>query len=145
MYGGSINRGFPDAAIAIGNVAGFLPIGTSANFRPFFFGKDNGGGSNSVGTITISHSDPATTTTGLNIVDTSGPIIIRNNSTWTSALTGGTGATFGIRYGGTGIGAVADVTHLHSMLLNSVVATHVPGSGSVTDPRAERSGLTVRK
>jgi hypothetical protein len=143
-YGGSIVRAFPATAIAIGVADGFLPIGTSTNFRPFFLAKTNLANSN--GTITLTHSDPGTTTsTGLNIVDTSpaGTIIIRNNAVWSSTVTNsGAAATFRVRYGGTGLGTVSSLTHLRSMLFNSVIATNVAATGSLTDPRVERLALT---
>lgn len=142
MYGGTVSRAFPATGVTIGNVAGLFPIGTSSNFRPFFFGKSNTGGSS--GSIALTHTDPGTlATTGLSIIDGASTIIIRNNMFWGSTLTGGTGATFGIQYGGTGLGTVTNLAHLRSMLLNSTIATHVAASGSLTDPRVERSGLTT--
>jgi len=141
MYGGVVSRAFSNAAIAIANADGLVPIGTSKDFRPFFFSKTNGSGTN--GTISMTHSDPGTTSKGLSIDDGGNTIIIRNNSQWSSTLTGGTGATFLIRYGGTGLGTVANLNDIRSMLLNSTIATHVTATTvSLTDPRAERSGLT---
>ena len=142
-YNGTISRSFGTAQITIGNVTGLIPIGTSKNFQPFYFAKSNTGGSS--GTISMTHADAATTTTGLSIADTNpvATIITRRNITWVSTLTGGTGATFGVRYGGTGIGQVASLTHLRAMLLNSVVGTNVAASGSTTDFRVERSTMTV--
>jgi hypothetical protein len=141
-YNGTFSRQFPVTAITIGTAAGLIPIGTSTDFRPFYFGKSNTGGS--AGTIALTHTDPNTTTV-VSIADTNpvATIIIRRNSPWGSTLTGGTGATFGIRYGGTGMGTVANVSHLRSMLLNSVIATNVAGSGTTSDFRVERSGLTA--
>lgn len=145
MYNGTFTRAFPATAITVGTSQdGLMPMGTSANFRPFFFGKTNTGGS--AGTISMTHTDPVTTTTGLLIADI-GPvatIIIRNNSVWASTLTGGTGATFGIRYGGTGLGTVSSLNDVRSMLLNSVIGTNVTATTvSTSDPRVERSGLTA--
>ncbi len=145
MYGGTFTRSFPATAITVGTSQdGLIPMGTSANFRPFFFGKSNTGGS--AGTISMTHTDPASTTTGLSIADTSpvATIIIRNNSVWNSTLTGGTGATFGIRYGGTGLGTVASLNDVRSMLIGSVIGTNVTATTvSTSDPRVERSGLTA--
>lgn len=142
MYGGTITRSFQAGTVTIGTERGLIPIGTSTQYRPFFFSKDNVGGS--TGTISLTHSDPGTTTTGLSIAD-SGPvtIIIRNNSAWASTLTGGTGATFRIRYGGTGMGDVTNLTHLRSMLVNSVIGTTQATTGSFTEPLVDRSALTV--
>jgi Secretion system C-terminal sorting domain len=142
MYGGTFTRSFPATAITVGTSQdGLMPMGTSTDFRPFFFGKSNTGGS--TGTISMTHSDPVTTTTGLSIADGASTIVNRNNAVWGSTLTGGTAATFGIRYGGTGLGTVTNLIHLRSMLLNSTIATHVAASGSLTDPRVERSTLST--
>ncbi len=145
LYGGTFTRSFPTTAITVGTTTdGLMPMGTSANFRPFFFGKTNTGGS--AGTISMTHTDPSTTTTGLSIPDTSpvATIIIRNNAVWNSTLTGGTGATFGIRYGGTGLGTVASLNDVRSMLVGSVIGTNVTATTvSTSDPRVERSGLTA--
>ncbi|GHN01863.1 hypothetical protein WSM22_33520 [Cytophagales bacterium WSM2-2] len=140
MYGGTISRAFAAAAITLGNVRGFIPIGTAANFRPFFFGKTNNGGSN--GTIAMTHTDPGTKT-GVTVADGTSTIFVRNDSKWASTFTGGTGATFGIRYGGTGLGAITTLSDVRSMLFNSTIATHVATTTvSTSDPRVERSGLS---
>lgn len=146
MYGAGsgsrISRAFRatgGGGITIGTVDGLIPIGTATNFRPFFFGKPSSAGTS--GTIAVNHGDPGTTTTGLTITDGASTIILRNNSAWVSTLTGGGAAAFSIRYGGTGLGTVTNLAHLRSMLVNSVTNTHVAATGSLTDPRAQRSGL----
>jgi hypothetical protein len=143
VYGGTMTRAFPATAIAMANVAGFVPMGTATNFRPFFFSKTNVGASN--GTIALTHTDPGTATGGLSIADATAPaatIITRHNAFWGSTLTGGGTAVFGIRHGGTGLGTVTALAHIRSMLLNAVVASNVTATtASLTDPRAERSGL----
>lgn len=143
VYNGTMTRAYQAGAITIGTVDGLLPLGTASYFKPFFIGKNSILDSN--GTISLTHTDPATTTTGLSIPDT-GPavnIIIRDNAVWGSTLTPGAGvSSFNVRYGGNGTGVVANLAHLRSMLLNSVIGTHVAASGSLTNPRVERSGLT---
>lgn len=145
LYNGSFTRAFPATAITVGTSQdGLMPMGTSADFRPFFFGKTNTGGS--TGTISMNHVDPTGSVTGLSISDTSpvATIIIRDNAVWTSTLTGGTGATFGVRYGGTGLGTVSSLNDVRSMLAGSVIGTNVTATTvSTSDPRVERSGLTA--
>lgn len=145
VYNGTFTRAFPATAITVGTSQdGLMPMGTSADFRPFFFGKTNTGGSS--GTISMNHVDPTGSVTGLSISDTSpvATIIIRDNAVWTSTLTGGTGATFGVRYGGTGLGTVSSLNDVRSMLAGSVIGTNVTATTvSTSDPRVERSGLTA--
>ena len=141
MYGGNFIRAVPTTAIALLNVDGFFPVGTLVDFRPFFMGKNNIAGS--AGNITVSHTRVPTVSTVV-IVDASAgtTIISRRDDFWSVSHSGTTG-TYGIRYGGTGLGVVFSLAHLHSCLAASVVATHIAASTvSLTDPRVERSALT---
>jgi hypothetical protein len=141
-YNGTITRAFGTGTVTIGNDDGLLPMGTSTNFRPFYFGKSNPASSS--GTISLTHSD-AGTTTAVSIADTNpaATIIIRREAPWKVTTTGGGTAAFDISYGGDGLGVVTNVTHLRSMLLNSVIASNVAGSGTTTSPRVQRTGLTA--
>ncbi len=142
MYGGNFTRAIPTTAITIGNVAGQFPIGTSTNYRPLFLGKTALANSN--GNVTVSHTGTTLNATSVSIADASAgnTIIFRNNEFWTVSTTGISAGVFRIQYGGTGLGTVTNVAHLHSCLVNSVVATHVTGSGTNTNPRVERSTMT---
>jgi len=143
MYGGGFVRAVPASAIVIGvlpanNVDGFFPVGTLVDFRPFFIGKSNTVNSN--GNITVTHTRLATVTT-VSIADGT-TIISRRDDSWAVSHSGSAG-TYGIRYGGTNLGVVFSLAHLHSCLAASVVGTHVPATSvSLTDPRVERSALT---
>ena len=147
MYGGNFVRAVPTTAIVIGvlpanNVDGLFPMGTSVDFRPFYIGKSNTALSN--GNVTLSHTAATTVATvSINDVSAGTTIVSRRDDSWTVAHTGTTG-TYGIRYGGTGLGVVFSLGHLHSCLAASVVATHVAATSvSLSDPRVERSALTL--
>jgi hypothetical protein len=142
MYGGNFIRAVPTTAIALLNVDGFFPAGTLVDFRPFFIGKNNIANSN--GNITVSHTrTPTVTTVSINDVSAGTTIVSRRDDSWTVSHSGSAG-TYGIRYGGTGLGVVFNLAHLHSCLAASVVATHVAATTvSLTDPRVERSALTL--
>ena len=141
LYGGSFTRAIPSTAITLLSADGFFPMGTSANFRPFFVGKTSNG--SSAGNISISHTGAITMATVVSIPDGT-TIIRRDNDSWAVSTSGSAaGATYGIRYGGTGLGTVTSLSHLHSCLASSVVGTHVTAStNSTSDPRVERSALT---
>ncbi len=142
MYGGSITRAIPTTAITVGTVGGHFPIGIATQYRPFFLGKTNL--VNSGGNVTVSHTGASASSSVVSIADASAgnTIIIRSDDFWTVSTTGISAGVFRIQYGGTGLGIVSSVAHLHSCLVNSVVATHIAGSGTTTNPRVERSALT---
>lgn len=143
-YGGTFVRAFQAGAVTLGNVEGLIPIGTATNYRPFFFAKNNNGPS--AGSLTLTHTDASTSTGGLNIADTNpvANIITRHNASWSATMTGGTGSTFQVRFGGTGLGTVTSLAHVRAMLLNSVIGTNQTATTlSVTEPRVDRIALTV--
>ncbi len=139
MYGGSITRAFPTTAIAVGNVAGYFPMGTATNSRPFFLGKNNPANSN--GTLTISYTD-ANSATNVTFNDGATPIQRRHNAFWHVTKTGMTAGTFDINAGGTGftIGAVNE-TRLTRQNDAIGIGTAAASVAPATDIRVRRTGV----
>ncbi|MCX7637421.1 MAG: hypothetical protein N2044_06190 [Cyclobacteriaceae bacterium] len=140
MYGGALTRYVPTTAIAIGAVGGFFPVGSATNFRPFFVGKNNIAGSG--GAISVSFTD-ALTTSNVSIVDGASTITRRHNSFWTVTTSGITAGTWSLRAGGTGFGTIEELPDLRMSTTTGVVGTHSAATGSITDPRVNRTNLTV--
>ncbi len=140
MYGGPIARTFLTTAVTEGTVAGFYPLGSSANFRPLFIGKSNTANSN--GTLTISHTDAATTS-AVSIADGASTVVLRHDSYWDATVASMSAGTFSILAGGTGFGTIGNTGHLRLVPPAApVVGTAGTNSGPTTDPRVQRTGLT---
>ncbi|HRJ28900.1 MAG TPA: T9SS type A sorting domain-containing protein [Cyclobacteriaceae bacterium] len=141
MYGGSLRRFVANTAIAIGANAGFFPLGSASDFRPFFVSKDNI--ANSGGSITVTHNN-ATTTSNVSILD-AGPaatISRRHDSNWSVTTSGITSGTWGLRGGGTGFGTIQELPDLRMSTTTGVVGAHAAATGTIADPRVNRTGLT---
>lgn len=144
MYGGTIQRYFTaGTTITVGTVAGFFPMGTAADFKPFFLGKNNV--ANSGGLLSLSYNNTNESTSDVSIADDIGTIIRRHNSFWTSAIVSGFSAgTFSIRAGGTGFGSITSVDHLRLCQFSSEVGTtSLPNSGTTTSPLINKTTLTA--
>lgn len=141
MYGGSLRRFVANTAIAIGANAGFFPLGSASDFRPFFVSKDNI--ANSGGSITVTHNN-ATTTSNVSILD-AGPaatITRRHDSNWSVTTSGISAGTWGLRGGGTGFGTIQELPDLRMSTTTGVVGAHAAATGTIADPRVNRTGLT---
>jgi hypothetical protein len=139
FYNGNIERWFPATSVAIGNVAGHFPIGTSSDYRPLFMGNS---GLTAGGTIKVRHT-PLTTSAAVSFADGASTVAVRSNSFWTvsTANSIGTG-THSLRTEGTGFGTVGAVADLRETLVGSVVGTAGVNAGTVTNPQVNRTGLT---
>lgn len=140
MYGGVLTRYFPNTAVAIGAVAGFFPMGSATNFRPFFVGKNNVAGSG--GAISVSFTEAATTS-NVSFLDGVATITRRHDSFWTVTTTGITAGTWSLRAGGTGFGTIEELPDLRMSTTTGVVGTHSLATGTIADPRVNRTNLTV--
>lgn len=142
MYGGNLRRFMADAATTIGGGdqnEGFFPIGSASNFRPFFIGKNNI--ANSGGTLTITFTE-ASTTSDVTITDGAATITRRHDSFWGLSTSGITAGTWSLRAGGTNFGTIQELPDLRMSTTAGVVGTHAAATGSVADPRVNRTGLT---
>ena len=140
MYGGNLRRYMANAATTIGGSdqnEGFFPLGSAADWRPFYVGKTNT--SNSGGRITVSHTNSTSTSTVTGFPE---GIVRRHNSYWTVSTSGVSAGTWSLRSGGANFGTIANVLHLRMSTSTGVVGNHSDGTGSTTDPRVNRTGLT---
>ncbi len=140
LYNGTFTRYMPTTAIAIGALAGFYPMGSSSNFRPFFVGKNNIAGSGGAITVGFTH---ALTTSNVSIADGAATITRRHDSFWTLVTSGITAGTWSLRAGGTGFGVIEELPDLRMSTTTGVVGSHGVATGSVADPRVNRTNLTA--
>lgn len=147
LYDGKLMRWISDNTINMGSDAGLFPMGTASDYRPFFIGKNDAGGSE--GFITVSHTDPGGTT-DVNFTDNTIPVSgstvslqLRHNATWLVAATGFSGGSFSVGAGGTGfyIGALPEV-RLTRAANASGIGTATATTGSLTNVLANRAALT---
>ncbi len=140
MYGGSMARAMANAGIILGNVRGQYPMGTLANYRPFFLGKPGGTGN---GTTTVTHNGTLNTTSTVAFTDDL-PITRRHDSFWTTTSTySGAATTWSLRGGGTGFGTIANINHLRLSTSTGVVGTPGTNSGTTASPIVERTTLSI--
>ncbi|MBS1949368.1 MAG: hypothetical protein JST37_00035, partial [Bacteroidetes bacterium] len=141
-YGGTFTRYFNTGTIANGSVIGFFPMGTSADFRPFYVSNPATGISTG-GRISLTHTGLSTTSNS-NITDGASTISLRSDSYWTCSTSGiVSGGNFNLNAGGTGFGTVGNVNDLRLCLSASVVGTAGVNSGTLISPMAQRTGLTT--
>lgn len=146
LYGGTFTRWFNSPIIAIGNVAGLFPMGTSAgDYRPLWIGTS--AVLTTTGQISVVHSPsyPATYIAAThNDASWGNTLQGVSNSIWTIsastlALNGSSGI---VRYGGTGFGTNT-LTDLNASLLSSVVGTHGAATNVNTTYEVNRTALTT--
>lgn len=140
FYGGPMLRAMANAGITVGTVRGHFPLGTSTNYRPLFLGKPGGTGT---GNTTVLHDGTLATTSNVAFADDV-PITRRHDSFWTVASTvGGAATTWSLWAGGTGLGTIANITHLRVSTSTGVVGTPGTNSGTTASPLVERTALSV--
>ncbi len=140
MYNGMFTRYVPGTDIAIGALAGFFPVGSATNFRPFYVGKNNVAGSG--GAVTLTFTD-APTTSNVSIVDGAATITRRHDSFWTVSTSGITAGTWSLRAGGTGFGTIEELPDLRMCTTTGVVGTHGLAIGTTANPFVNRTNLTA--
>jgi hypothetical protein len=137
---GTIQRWYNTTAISDGSQSGLYPVGTVADYRPFFVSTATGptGG----GSLTLNYND-ASGTTAVSIPDGSSTIETLDNLNWNLLPGDGlSGGTYNLRVEGTGFGTVLDVNDLRISLAASVVGTAGTNAGTTTNPQVNRTGLT---
>jgi hypothetical protein len=140
MYGGSIIRNRPaSTVIAVGAAHSLFPLGSSADWRPFFVGQNNN--ANSAGNITVSHTNGTNSTT----VAFAESVVRRHNSFWTVSTTGiSAGPTWTLRAGGTNFGTIeagaAGLADLRMCTTTGMIGTHGAATGG-PDYRVNRTGI----
>jgi hypothetical protein len=117
-------------------------MGNVANFRPFFLSAT---GITTGGTITLNHGS-ATAVSSVSIDDgnPTATITVQYQGAWTVSSSGVDGGTHDIVAGGTGFGIIGSLNHVRLSRATSVVGANVTATSITTsDPRAQRSGLTL--
>lgn len=141
IINGDFTRWMSTTVIANGSNTGLFPMGTSSNNRPLYVSYPTTA-PNPGGTIRVSHTG-ATTVSGVSVVDGTSTIQIRQDSYWTISTNGLSGGTYNLRLGGTGFGTIQEVSDLRVMRALSVVGTAGTNLGTISDPRVERTGISL--
>lgn len=144
LYNGNLTRWLGTGALTIGSAASHFPVGTSADYRPVFFGNSN---ITTGGTIRVNHTGTAGFTT-VSFSDTDGPtaVVSRSNSFWTVATGNGlaTANNFSIRTEGTGVGTFNALTQIRLTQASSASFGTMPGNaGTVSNPQVNRNGIST--
>lgn len=93
------------------------------------------------GTVTLNYTTNSTVN-NVSIADNLFTIILQNQSSWAMTTATLAGGTYNLKLQGDDM-AVDDVTHLHLCLSGSVVGTHSTGTGTTSEPEANRTALTL--
>jgi hypothetical protein len=146
LFNGTFSRWFTTTALAIANIAGLFPMGTSVNdYRPFWVGYSanlttagrisvNHTGTYPAGIIAASHSDASWGFSDVGVSDSYWTVTVN-----TLVFNGATGI---VRYGGNGFGSPPS-SQINASLLSSVVGTHANATSVNVDPEVNRTGLTT--
>ena len=139
LYNGNLTRWIGTGALALGDAPGQFPIGTSADYRPMFFGNPD---VTTGGTIRVNHTD-VSGSVSVAFSDGGTPVEVRSNSFWSVATGNGLSTTndFSIRTEGTGMGTVGDVNDLRLTQFNDVTGTAGVNGGTTTNPQVNRTGI----
>jgi hypothetical protein len=143
FHTGTFTRWFGTSAISNGHVNGLFPMGDTVNYRPYFLSDPSG--ISAGGSVSIRHN-PAVGGTPVTIVDGGYTVLTRHNAYWTSSYTGFTGVSgtpFNLLAGAAGMGEVTNINDLRVTRINDVVGTAGTNSGTITEPRVLRTGLTL--
>jgi hypothetical protein len=138
---GTFTRWEKAAVIASGASAGLFPVGTAANFRPFFISAPSVGPT-AGGTIALSYTD-ATTNSSVSIADPPNTIVVRKDLNWAVSTAGLTGGTYNLQVQGTGYGLIGVVSDLRISLAASVVGSIGVNAGTSADPQVNRTSLSL--
>lgn len=134
FYNGNITRWFGTGAVTLEADAGFFPLGTSTDNRPFYVGVT---GLSTGGTIRVQHtSSPNSTPASFNDVNPAAAIQVVSNSYWTVSTANGlaySGSPFSATAGGTGLGQVSDaVSHLRLTRQAAAIGGNAGTNGTST-------------
>jgi Secretion system C-terminal sorting domain len=138
---GGFTRWFKTGIIANGSVTGLFPVGTSADYRPFFVSAPAAGPTTG-GTISVNYTD-ATTNTNVAITDGAFTVAVRKDLNWVVTTNTLAGGTYNLDVQGTGFGLIGAVSDLRLTLVNSVTGTAGVNAGTTLNPQINRTGLTL--
>lgn len=149
IYNGTLSRWMQAATgLADGNYAGFFPVGSATDFRPFWVAiptPPNTNRINTAGTIRVSHAASTTVATNLSITDGVFTIASRQNSSWTVTTGDGiVGGVFDIKMGGTNYVGINNPTHLRVMRATTTAGgSHGGVSGTAANFLAARTSVPL--
>ena len=140
---GSFERFIKPAVIANGSVLGLFPMGTAADYRPFYISAPVTapllGGS-----IAVAYVDATTNTSVPTYLDGATTIQVRKDLHWTVTTGNGlAGGNYNLDAQGTGFGLIGAVSDLRLTLINSGIGTPGVNSGTILNPQINRTGLSV--
>jgi hypothetical protein len=138
---GTFTRWFKTGVIANGSVTGLFPMGTAADYRPFFVSAPVAGPTTG-GTISVSYTD-ATTNTNVSFADGASTVMVRKDLNWAVTTNTLAGGTYNLDVQGTGFGLIGAISDLRLTLVNSVTGTAGVNAGTTTNPQINRTGLTL--
>ncbi len=145
FYNGNITRWFSTGSVTVENVAGYFPIGTSTDSRPFYIGLT---GLSTGGTLKIQHTG-VTGSASASFNDSNPTVGIQrvSNSYWTLSSANGLSLgsnTYSATAGGTGLGTVSDaVNHLRLTQQGAAIGGNAgTNASSTTDLRVRRTAFT---
>ncbi len=139
FYNGTVYRLLgTNAAIASGSNSGLVPVGTSTDFRPFYFSTVTPPTASTLISITA----PGTSSfVDVSLTDGASTIRRQNRSGWLASSFGN--GTYNIRAGGTGLGIIGSVADLRLTPASLVLGSAGTNSGTTSNPLVERTGLTL--
>ncbi len=143
MFGsGTFTRWFKTGVIPNGSVTGLFPMGTAANYRPFFVSAPGAGPTNG-GTINVGYNDATTNRYIPTYLDGAATIMVRKDLNWVVTTGNGlNGGTYNLDVQGTGFGLIGAVSDLRLTLANSVIGAPGVNAGTTINPQINRTGLT---
>jgi len=141
---GTFTRWFNTATVPDLNINGLFPVGTAANYRPFYVTAPVTGPTTG-GTVSVTYTDATTNTVLLPAVaDGVFSIVLRKDLNWAvSTANGLAGGNYDLDAQGTGFGTIGSVSDLRLMLVNSVVGTAGVNAGTTSDPQVNRTGISL--
>jgi hypothetical protein len=140
---GSFKRFIKPAVIANGSVLGLFPMGTAADYRPFFVSAPVTAPT-SGGSIAVAYVDATTNTSVPTYLDGTTTIQVRKDLHWTVTPANGlAGGNYNLDAQGTGFGLIGTMSDLRLTLINSGIGTAALNGGTILNPQINRTGLSA--
>lgn len=146
---GTLTRWFTNTGLPTtpGTGIGYFPMGINSSNRAVSVYFNSATALSSGGTLSVSHVDIPGLTSGLAVTDGAYTIEERTNASWSfdagNGLAVGAGNSLGVRITGGNLFTTNNVANIRVMQSNSVVGTHVAGTGTSPNFQASRTGLSL--
>jgi hypothetical protein len=140
---GSFKRVIKPVVIPNGSVLGLFPMGTTADYRPFYISAPLTAPTTG-GSVTVAYIDAATNTSVPTYLDGATTIQVRKDLHWTITTGNGlAGGNYNLDAQGTGFGLIGVVSDLRLTLINSGIGTAGVNGGTILNPQINRNGLSL--